>query len=40
MGAYVGGIDPNRDRMLISPYITSEELNHRDGRIQSFEARR
>lgn len=25
-GKYVGGIDPNRDRMLLSPYINSNEL--------------
>lgn len=25
-GRYVGGIDPNRDRMLLSPYIDSNEL--------------
>lgn len=25
-GKYVGGIDPNRDRMLLSPYIDSDEL--------------
>lgn len=26
-GKYVGGIDPNRDRMLLSPYIDSNELD-------------
>lgn len=26
-GRYVGGIDPNRDRMLLSPYIDSDELD-------------
>lgn len=25
-GTYVGGIDPNRDRMLLSPYINSNDL--------------
>ncbi len=26
-GRYVGGVDPNRDRMLLSPYVDSEELS-------------
>ena len=25
-GVYVGGMDPNRDRVLLSPYIDSGEL--------------
>lgn len=27
-GKYVGGVDPNRDRMLLSPYINENELLH------------
>ena len=26
-GVYVGGVDPNRDRILLNPYIQSDELN-------------
>ncbi len=26
-GKYIGGIDPNRDRILLNPYIDSDELN-------------
>ncbi len=26
-GKYVGGVDPNRDRILLSPYIDSDELH-------------
>lgn len=26
-GVYVGGVDPNRDRILLTPYITSNELD-------------
>lgn len=26
-GVYVGGVDPNRDRILLNPYITSRELD-------------
>lgn len=29
-GKYVGGIDPNRERMLISPYINDKETLHFD----------
>ena len=27
-GKYVGGVDPNRDRMLLSPYINEDETLH------------
>ncbi len=29
-GKYVGGVDPNRDRMLLSPYINENEALHFD----------
>ena len=31
-GRYIGGVDPNRERMLLSPYVNSKETLHFDMR--------